>query len=862
MASYTDAIAQFNPYVQQLPVELMAKVGMQKQAQYDAGIQKVQSYIDNVAGLDIAHESDKEYLQSKLGELGNKLKTVAAGDFSNQQLVNSVGGMATQLMKDADIQNAVSSTAMYKKGLADIEAAKKAGKYSAANEYNFMNKANGWLASKEKGQKFGARYTPYTEDPQKKALEAIKALHPNLQNVDIPYVIKNGQIDQNALASVMKEHNVKEITEDQITMAIKSVLNENDYNQLAIDGEYRFRGIDSSKLQELASADYLAGKKSAVDEIYKLQELKKTSIGDPTKVEQIDKRIEYYQKQLGDPYEGIKGDLDKTYESAMASAKDNPDAVKGLIYKDAFIKQFANAFKWKEEEWNVVDSPYEKVRQWKEDNKLDWAKYNQAESHFNQQIAIDREKLQIEKMKEAREQAEAYGTGTQWTPLGNDTSLERDAGKIYNNIVANEVGELDGTFKRIMAAGPGDGFTESQVNKYISLWKKNADPKQIDPAVLGLVKQYAKQENYVQGLTEKRNSLEKKAVAKIINDPANADIKQLQSSVVQIPRLEYDNKQGRMIVKNTPMTGEQLLQGVQSGKIIINEDRGAGGRIRLKYTLPNGQQGEYETMKYGAAFGGDAVRNQIKTLAKYQQTFKTQVGEEVSKKLAPAVSEYIPRIKALPRSKDGGLPSIIKSNLTNLLVSADYQSIAADSKFDQALSSDMLSEKKEKDTEVSIHNYDGNKYEVWMTNKADPKNIQKLKLTEGQIQRTFGDDYLNKFSKEKSRLDIGKGNTNLTANPERAILQKQFGDFPNVTKLNIRADLQEDAANPGEFIPMVVLNRKNNKPIVFPITGKNGTQRVGYEQGLTQLNALNDNSLMAILKESYPNFDFSTLEIR
>ena len=93
MASYTDAIAQFNPYVQQLPVELMMKVGMQKQAQYDAGVQKIQHYIDNIAGLDIYRNVDKEYLQSKLGELGKNLKTVAAGDFSDQQLVSSVGGL-------------------------------------------------------------------------------------------------------------------------------------------------------------------------------------------------------------------------------------------------------------------------------------------------------------------------------------------------------------------------------------------------------------------------------------------------------------------------------------------------------------------------------------------------------------------------------------------------------------------------------------------------------------------------------------------------------------------------------------------------------------------------------------------------
>ena len=88
MASFTDQISKFNPYIAQLPSDAMVKVGMYKQAQYDAGVQKIQSYMDNIAGMDIYNEGDKAYVQSKLDELGNNLKTVAAGDFSNQQLVN------------------------------------------------------------------------------------------------------------------------------------------------------------------------------------------------------------------------------------------------------------------------------------------------------------------------------------------------------------------------------------------------------------------------------------------------------------------------------------------------------------------------------------------------------------------------------------------------------------------------------------------------------------------------------------------------------------------------------------------------------------------------------------------------------
>ena len=69
MASWTDAITQFNPYVSTLPVEAMVKVGMEKQRRYDEGVQKIQSKIDQVAGLDIMKDVDKNYLQSKLDEL-------------------------------------------------------------------------------------------------------------------------------------------------------------------------------------------------------------------------------------------------------------------------------------------------------------------------------------------------------------------------------------------------------------------------------------------------------------------------------------------------------------------------------------------------------------------------------------------------------------------------------------------------------------------------------------------------------------------------------------------------------------------------------------------------------------------------
>ena len=161
MASFTDKIPTFNPYVQQLPVEAMVEVGMEKQRRYDEGIQKIQTQIDNVAGLDIARDIDKAYLQSKLSQLGNNLKTVAAGDFSNYQLVNSVGGMVNRIGKDENIQNAIISTRNYKKGREERDMYTKEGKGSPSNDWEFNDNVNRWLNGELKDS-FNSTYNPYT----------------------------------------------------------------------------------------------------------------------------------------------------------------------------------------------------------------------------------------------------------------------------------------------------------------------------------------------------------------------------------------------------------------------------------------------------------------------------------------------------------------------------------------------------------------------------------------------------------------------------------------------------------------------------------------------------------------------------
>ena len=129
---------------------------------FGEGVQKIQESIDNIAGLDVVRDVDKQYSQSKLNQLGGQLSMVAGGDFSNFQLVNSVNGMTNQIAKDPNVLNAVASASRYRKALEDKQKLIQEGKGSASNDWLFDNQANEWLNSDDLNTQFNATYRPYS----------------------------------------------------------------------------------------------------------------------------------------------------------------------------------------------------------------------------------------------------------------------------------------------------------------------------------------------------------------------------------------------------------------------------------------------------------------------------------------------------------------------------------------------------------------------------------------------------------------------------------------------------------------------------------------------------------------------------
>lgn len=286
MASYTDKIPTFNPYVAQQPVEAMLKVGMYKQQKYEEGVQKIQTSIDNVAGLDIANPAQQKYLQSKLNALGNNLTFLAAGDFSDFSLVNSVNGMTKQITKDDTVINAVNSTAKLRKEQKRKEKAIQDGKSSPENEYVFNLQASDYINNSDVGASYNGQYIEY-KDVDKK----LRALALDLQKagvdttIDNPfkrdnvtgktlYYNKDGSVSTDPskggtpqIATSMLKTTVRGIGAEKLLNNFYDSLDETDKRQLNITAQYHYRNSDSGTIQNDIIKTYEQKKKIYSDAI-------------------------------------------------------------------------------------------------------------------------------------------------------------------------------------------------------------------------------------------------------------------------------------------------------------------------------------------------------------------------------------------------------------------------------------------------------------------------------------------------------------------------------------------------------------------------------------------------------------------
>jgi hypothetical protein len=361
----------------------MYAVGTYKQQQYDQGVQKVQAYIDNIAGLDVMKGSHKQYLQSKLNELGGKLKTVAAGDFSNQQLVGSVGGMATQIVKDPIIQNAVYSTQVYRKQEGVRETLAKEGKTSPENDDWWNGQVNDFLSNPDLKTPFNGEYVAY-RDLDKKLREIGDKVKEVTKSVDIPYIRDDAgnvvyfEIDpktgtfkrdgnQQLIPTTREKGGREYVDKAMLRVKIKGTpaqkildnfydsLDEGDKKQLLITANYHYKNETPQSFKEDIVYSFGKNREMLENQLVAWEvDLKKANLTDDQR-EQIEKQIANTKDTLA---EG--GELDKQMAARLAEIDATPNSkeLKYKIYTQKYLTNKAEHMSNQSYEQEIVNNPY------------------------------------------------------------------------------------------------------------------------------------------------------------------------------------------------------------------------------------------------------------------------------------------------------------------------------------------------------------------------------------------------------------------------------------------------------------------------------------------------------------------------
>lgn len=401
MASYTDKIPTFNPYVQQQPIDAMLKVGMYKQQKYEEGVKKIQNSIDNVAGLNIANHVQQKYLQSKLDALGNNLKFLAGGDFSDFSLVNSVNGMTKQIIKDEDVQNAVSSTARLQAGYKKREELAKKGLTDKNNDDYYDMYASEYVNSNDLKAKFTAEYVPYT-NIVKRLQDALKETGQSSNLVEQifvtgsdgkPLIGPDGQFiyaDSKAIDKLVTNKPV-------VIAAINNVLNQGDVRQqLAIDGWAKYRNTEATSLLEPLKEEYDAQRSRLEQTSVEIGAmLNSTNLSDEEK--------ELYTKASSEVEAAIL-EADNKFMTLSQEAIDNPEGFKQNFYAQEFKQNLMNQFVKEENSRTYGKNEALETQMTRDKNEFDKAMKRR-------ELAISESKLSLDYMTFYRDSEQDPVTG-------------------------------------------------------------------------------------------------------------------------------------------------------------------------------------------------------------------------------------------------------------------------------------------------------------------------------------------------------------------------------------------------------------------------------------------------------------------
>jgi len=856
MASFASTPSQFNPYISQLPiVEEMSKVGMEKQAKYDQGLQRIQTQIDNVAGMDIMRDVDKRYMQSKMNELGNNLKYVAAGDFSNYQLTNSVGGMVNQIGKDDNIQNAVSSTLRVRQQQQLMKSAQKAGKSSPNREYDFNKDLSTYLNSSDLKQAYSGEYKEHV-DVNKKVLDIIGKLHPNANIHDIPYAInKDGTLNTQVFAAAMQKQGQTGVNEGQIKSAVNAMLDPSDIDELASQGRYSYKDYNQQDLQGEATRSYTVNRIQYTEKLKELERQKLTT----TNVEQqigLNEGINYYKSLLGDTQTGIPSTLDIDHQHTMQSIVNNPDGARASLYTRNYLDNVANGFAYKDVKDEVLSNPA-REDEWKRLNyNLSILKEQHDEAYRSKSLKIEEMKLGMEEQKIQIELNKLHPGIPSWKNKGNPSTNNLESMKYWNENNAS----MENSNKFIL-----DDLAEKSSSMTVKV-KPEDILKNIEAYNNNKYRPtdaYEKQQFDAYNLNS-RNLATQHDIYKQKEDESYKEItggldqqQALNQQLSGIPKLRVGNTEfsarevyDLLYKEKAHMSGVGPYAGTVS---VLNDDELTPRERQLKVALGNRYSKVKSVFNQGATGNAetDAYLDNIFPVMGAFNDLHTKVVALTAEKMAPITGEFKQEQTSIDFKDNqsklnfiSDLSAIIQSDLGEKTATESYTPVNA---------ANILQKKEAEDVDMQFVRQ-GGRYFVQLFDKANPKDIQLIPVTDEFVVNNpdLGSQYLNKNLDFAQTTLNNKGTTNIFKDYDHAYYTAgQFGSYINGVKtvtIPISADLEKRG---GYTYPVFKLKTKDGD--IIKLNNYTATDRSTFET--EYLPSLTDRKIIDLFKTQYPDIE-------
>lgn len=788
MASFTDIIPQFKEYVPQLPVEAMVQVGIQKQKMYEENVQKIQNQIDNIAGLSIMHPDDKNYLQSKLNELGNNLKIFAAGDFSNFQLANSISGMTGQIIKDKNVQNAVSSTEFIKRQQAQMDEDRKKGTLHANNESYFNEQVSDYLSKRGVGQVFNSPYLPYT-DYQKKWREIQKDLGVKEIQTDLPflmdkagnYVDAKGNILPPGAKPIPNDYMVREkfkgIDAQRLKEAIMVSMDDNDYRQMGIDAHVKYRGYSTQNMYDIAKEEFDKNEAATLKTIENLTLLKNQNVGNQANLDQINDQLEKYTKKLND---------DKAeFEETVADLQANPEGFKRKMFMMNSINNFSTAFSNMSHIQEIVDSPIRK--QMNEDRNYNFrvTEFQTKNAQWQQEFRLSLRRQDFAESKEAWDRSvKQYELGFGPSPFGGGkyvgaitTDPDLQKGLMESFKLGADLTQLDNDKNLLMVQWAKNQPSKAQYEKQLKRTLTDAEYKDV------LKKQFYSD---LASYTSNKGSVDPISATVFENYTRLDNIYKLKANVVSDIKTQVDNEFRE--------TEEKFKKS------------GMSGYLATQFTK--------ELQKKKDERFNQLLGEKINLLAPVTQN----LSKDAPTRLLPVIEEK------LAREQKGETEQV-----TGFVSGKDFNIDAT-----RYLAASP-------DTKVTYTSW-GDDVFITLTGKYDKKPVtQKFKLSRGEFNNLFP-AFAENTDTDMLQSSSANGSTNYkyhvyksaADDPKDAFSSAMF-DIPS-KKYIVKADVFFDQNNKNATIPVIYVKSKKTGNVIPIIPGTSLTYN--GSQGL--INQIND----------------------